>query len=67
MTYDPWDYAHITAFNFLPFLLARVGKAARWVIHLAFAIWYTALAALICLLTFIRQRTAANGFEAVAR
>jgi hypothetical protein len=67
MTYDPWDYAHITAFNFLPFLLARVGKAARWVIHLAFAIWYTALAALISLLIFIRQRAAANGFEAVVR
>ena len=33
MTNDPWDYAHITAFNFLPFLLARIGKAAGWVVH----------------------------------
>jgi len=34
MTYDPWDFAHITAFNFLPFLLARIGKAAGWVVRL---------------------------------
>jgi hypothetical protein len=66
MTYDPWDYAHISAFNFLPFLLARVGKASAWVIHVAFAIWYTALAALVSLLIFIRRRAAANEFEAAS-
>jgi hypothetical protein len=54
MTYDPWDYAHITAFNFLPFLLARIGKAAGWAVHLIAAIWFVALAALISLLFFIR-------------
>ncbi len=53
MTYDPWDYAHITAFNFLPFLLARIGKAAGWVVHLVTVVWFVALAALISLLTFI--------------
>ena len=33
MAYDPWDYQHITAFNFLPFLLVRIGKVAvGWLI-----------------------------------
>src|SRR5271165_344233 len=45
MTYDPWDYVHITTWNFLPFLLRRVGVAPRWVVNLAFAVWYVALAA----------------------
>ena len=66
MTYDPWDYAHITAFNFLPFLLARVGKAAGWIVHLVTVIWFTALAALISLLLLIRSRAVTNGFSAVA-
>ena len=46
MTYDPWDYQHISAFNFLPFLLARIGKATQWVVHLTLAIWCAALALL---------------------
>ena len=45
MTYDPWDYVHITTWNFLPFLLRRVGVAPRWVVNLAFVIWYASLAA----------------------
>ena len=53
MTYDPWDYAHITSFNFLPFLLARIGKAAGWVICLVTVVWSVALAALISLLAYI--------------
>ena len=43
MTYDPWDYVHITTWNFVPFLLRRV--APRWVVNLAFAVWYAGLAA----------------------
>jgi hypothetical protein len=39
MTDDPWDYVHITTWNFLPFLLRRVGVVPRWVVELAFAIW----------------------------
>jgi hypothetical protein len=66
MTYDPWDYAHITAFNFLPFLLARIGKAAGRVVHLVTVIWFVTLAGLICLLALIRNRAATNGFDAVA-
>jgi hypothetical protein len=45
MTYDPWDYVHITTWNFLPFLLRRVGAAPRWVVNIAFAVWYVGLAA----------------------
>ena len=32
MTQDPWDYAHITNFNFLPFVLHRMGQAPAWVV-----------------------------------
>jgi hypothetical protein len=46
MTEDPWDYVHITTWNFLPFLLKRTGVAPQWVINLAFAIWGAGLAAL---------------------
>src|SRR6266567_830445 len=46
MGYDPWDYVHITTWNFLPFLLRRVGAAPRWVVDLAFAIWGAGLLAL---------------------
>jgi len=44
MTHDPWDYVHITTWNFLPFLLHRVGAAPRWVVNVAFVIWYGSLA-----------------------
>jgi len=53
MKYDPWDYAHITAWNFLPFLLARVGEAAGWVVRLVTVMWYAALAALVGVLAWI--------------
>ena len=46
MTQDPWDYVHITTWNFLPFLLRRVGTAPAWVVKVAFAVWYAGLAAL---------------------
>ncbi|HXJ91008.1 MAG TPA: glycosyltransferase family 39 protein [Candidatus Binatia bacterium] len=46
MGYDQWDYAHITTWNFFPFLLRRVGAAPRWVVDGAFAVWGTGLAAL---------------------
>jgi hypothetical protein len=45
MTQDPWDYVHITTWNFLPFLLRRVGKAPSWVVQTLFAVWGTALLA----------------------
>jgi hypothetical protein len=60
MTYDRWDYQHITAFNFLPFLLARIGKAAGWAVHLIAAIWFAALAALLAALIYVRRLVAAD-------
>jgi hypothetical protein len=46
MTQDAWDYVHITTWNFLPFLLRRVGAAPRWVVDLAFVVWGAGIAAL---------------------
>jgi len=65
MTQDPWDYVHITTCNFLPFLLARVGKAASWVVHLATVVWVAAIAALVAVLELIR-RSAKRGMFAAA-
>ena len=43
---DPWDYVHMTCWNFLPFLLQRVGAAPAWAVRIVFAVWFAALAAL---------------------
>src|SRR5579859_6438188 len=58
MTQDPWDYVHITTWNFLPFLLHRVGAAPQWVVATAFALWGTALAALLAVLSRLKQALA---------
>jgi hypothetical protein len=55
MTEDPWDYVHITAWNFLPFVLRRVGVAPVWVVHIAFVVWSVSLAALAATLWQIRN------------
>jgi len=55
MTYDQWDYVHITTWNFLPFLLHRVGAAPAWVVDAAFAVWIVALAALGAALRRLRS------------
>jgi hypothetical protein len=44
MTEDPWDYVHITTWNFLPFLLRRVGATASWVVNSILVVWAFALA-----------------------
>jgi len=54
MTYDPWDYVHITTWNFLPFLLRRVGAAPGWVVNVAFAVWGAAIAVLVWVLGRLR-------------
>jgi hypothetical protein len=46
MHWDPWDYVHITTWNFTPFLLRRVGVAPPWVVHTAFIVWAMGLMAL---------------------
>jgi hypothetical protein len=50
MTTDPWDYVHITTWNFLPFVLRRVGQAPAWVVRLAFAVWVAGLSLLTTVL-----------------
>ena len=55
MTEDPWDYVHITCWNFLPFLLRRVGEAPAWVVRAAFAFWFAGLAALAATLLRLRS------------
>jgi hypothetical protein len=55
MTYDPWDYVHITCWNFLPFLLRRVGVAPAWAVKTAFAIWFVGIAKLAWALLRLRK------------
>ena len=55
LTQDPWDYVHINAWNFFPFLLRRVGVAPRWVVDVAFAVWSTGVAALGLVLIRLRS------------
>jgi hypothetical protein len=55
MTEDPWDYVHITTWNFLPFVLRRVGVAPAWVVNFAFAVWGVGLAALAATLWRLRR------------
>ncbi len=58
MTEDPWDYVHITTWNFLPFLLKRAGVAPAKIVHLAFAVWGAGLAALAITLWRLRRVSA---------
>ncbi len=55
MHWDPWDYVHITTWNFLPFLLRRVGVAPGWVVNSALAVWLAATAALGAALLRLRS------------
>jgi hypothetical protein len=55
MTQDPWDYVHITTWNFLPFLLRRVGAAPKWVVDSAFVVWGAGIAALVLVLEKLRR------------
>jgi hypothetical protein len=55
MRQDPWDYVHITTWNFLPFLLRRVGSAPGWVVGSTLAIWFAGAAALGWVLLRLRR------------
>jgi hypothetical protein len=55
MTWDPWDYVHITTWNFFPFLLRRVGAAPGWVVKVAFVVWGAAIGALVFFLNRLRR------------
>jgi hypothetical protein len=57
MTQDSWDYVHITTWNFLPFVLKRVGAVPAWVVKTAFAIWLAGIGALAWSLRRLYQMT----------
>jgi hypothetical protein len=63
MTYDPWDYVHITTWNFLPFLLRRVGVAPRWVVNVTFTVWYAAIAVFVWTLWRLRKTLSRGEFD----
>ncbi len=54
MTQDPWDNVHITTWNFLPFLLRRVGVAPAWVVNCALGVWLAGMAGLGWILLRLR-------------
>ena len=56
MHWDDWDYVHITTWNFLPFLLRRVGAAPGWVVKVAFGIWVAGIGGLLLTLERLRRR-----------
>jgi hypothetical protein len=55
MGWDPWDHAHVTTWNFLPFLLRRVGAAPDWVVNTVLAAWIAGVAALGAALLRLRS------------
>jgi hypothetical protein len=61
MTQDPWDYVHITTWNFLPFLLRRVGAAPRWVVDVAFVLWSAGIAGLLFAMNKLRTMLRNHG------
>jgi len=67
MAWDQWDYVHVTTWNFLPFLLRRVGAAPAWVVNSTLAVWLIGIAALGLVLLRLRSslRTIACGKEKV--
>jgi hypothetical protein len=55
MTYDQWDFQHITTWNFLPFVLRRIGATPKWAVNLAFAMWGAGIAYLMYSLLKLRK------------
>lgn len=55
MAQDPWDYVHVTTWNFLPFVLRRVGEAPSWVVNIVLALWIAVLTALFLTLWQLRR------------
>jgi hypothetical protein len=61
MSTDPWDYVHITAWNFLPFMLRRIGVVHAWVVRVVLILWWTSLGALLWTLWRLRRVLDTNG------
>ena len=55
MNQDPWDHVHVTTWNFLPFLLRRVGVEPDWVVDTVLAVWLAGIAALGAVLLRLRS------------
>jgi hypothetical protein len=66
MTEDPWDYVHITTWNFLPFVLRRVGEVPGWVVKVSFSIWIAGVAALTRVLWQLGKVLSASELDAHA-
>ena len=47
MFQDPWDAAHITAWNFLPSLLRHIGVAPLGAVHVLYGVWAAVAVALV--------------------
>jgi hypothetical protein len=56
MGYDQWDYQHLTCWNFLPFVLRRMGAAPKWLVDMALAIWGFAIVGLIAALAALGRK-----------
>jgi hypothetical protein len=63
MREDAWDYVHITTWNFLPFVLKRVGVAPAWLVEILKVVWLGLLAALIVLLAKVGRLAAKGQFD----
>jgi hypothetical protein len=63
MAQDPWDYVHITTWNFLPFVLRRVGEAPGWVVGVCFFFWIAGFAGLTWSLWRLREILRRDGGE----
>ncbi|MGH9516596.1 MAG: hypothetical protein ACRD3P_13065 [Terriglobales bacterium] len=61
MGYDQWDYQHITTWNFLPFVLRRIGAAPMWVGNTVFAAWALAIVDLISVLAALGRKVEQYG------
>ena len=62
MTQDPWDYVHISTWNFLPFVLRRVGEAPGWVVKVCFSVWITGVVAVVWVLWRLWQVLSTSEF-----
>ena len=55
MNQDPWDAAHLGAWNFLPSLLRHIGVAPMWVVYVLDCVWFAvALVLAVVLVRLVR-------------